>query len=176
KPGPVCYGLGGDKPTCSDANLVLGYLSPDFFAGGRIKLDAEAARAAIDTHIGMRLGLDTIGAAAGMFRVMNVNMGSAIREVSVERGYDPRDFPLVCAGGAGAIHAAMIGRELGIRTVLVPREVSILCAAGMLRTDLRHDLVRSFAVAFTPEDLKREALLAVLADLEAEGDALLSSE
>jgi len=176
KPGPVCYGLGGDRPTCSDANLVLGYLSPDFFAGGRIRLDADAARAAIDSHIGAPLGLDTVGAAAGMFRVMNVNMASAIREVSVERGYDPRDFPLVCAGGAGAIHAAMIGRELGIRKILVPREASILCAAGMLRTDLRHDLVRSFAVAFTPEDLKREPLLSVLADLEAEADTLLSSE
>ena len=176
KPGPVCYGLGGDRPTCSDANLVLGYLSADYFAGGRMQLDAAAARRAIAEKIARPLGLDPVGAAAGMYRVMNVNMASAIREVSIERGYDPRDFPLVCAGGAGAIHAAMIARELGIRTVLVPREASILCAAGMLRTDLRHDLVRSCATPFTARDLRDGVLLDLLRDLEAEAQALLRAE
>ena len=83
-----------------------------------------------------------------MYRVMTVGMASAIREISIERGLDPRDFPLVCAGGAGAIHAAMIARELGIARIMVPRVASVLCAAGMLATDLRHDLVRSFATTF----------------------------
>ena len=176
KPGPVCYGLGGGRPTCSDANLVLGYLSADYFAGGRMRLDAAAARRAIAEEIARPLGLDPVGAAAGMYRVMNVNMASAIREVSIERGYDPRDFPLVCAGGAGAIHAAMIARELGIGTVLVPREASILCAAGMLRTDLRHDLVRSCATPFTARDLRDGILLGLLRDMEAEAQALLRAE
>ena len=176
KPGPVCYGLGGGRPTCSDANLVLGYLSADYFAGGRMRLDAAAARRAIAGEIAGPLGLDTVAAAAGMYRVMNVNMASAIREVSIERGYDPRDFPLVCAGGAGAIHAAMIARELGIGTVLVPREASILCAAGMLRTDLRHDLVRSCAKPFTARDLRDGVLPGLLRDMEAEARALLRAE
>ena len=176
KPGPACYGRGGDRPTCSDANLLLGYLSADYFAGGRMRLDADAACRAIAGEIAGPLGFDPVAAAAGMYRVMNVNMASAIREVSIERGYDPRDFPLVCAGGAGAIHAAMIARELSIGTVLVPREASILCAAGMLRTDLRHDLVRSWATPFTARELDSEVLLSLLRDLEAEAHALLHAE
>lgn len=176
KPGPVCYGLGGEEPACSDANLVLGYLSADFFAGGRMKLDTDAARAAIDERIARPLGLDPVEAAAGMYRVMNVNMASAIREISIERGHDPRDFPLICAGGAGAIHAAMIARELGIRRVLVPREASIFCAAGMLRTDLRHDFVRSYATPFTADELDRGRLLDLLKEMEVEGQRTLETE
>ncbi len=147
-PGPACYGSGGTRPTCSDANLVLGYLSATDFAGGRMTLDADAAREAIERDIARPLGLDTVAAAAGMYRVMTVSMASAIREISIERGLDPRDYPLVCAGGAGAIHAAMIARELGIARIMVPRVASVLCAAGMLATDLRHDFVRSFATSF----------------------------
>ena len=176
KPGPVCYGLGGVEPTCSDANLVLGYLSETFFAGGRIRLDTAAATAAIEMRIAALLDLDVTRAAAGMYHVMNVNMASAIREISIERGYDPRDFPLICAGGAGAIHAGMIARELGIREVLIPREASILCAAGMLRTDLRHDLVRSYATPFTADRLDRERLAGLVAEMQAEGRDMLVAE
>lgn len=145
-PGPACYGRGGVEATCSDANLLLGYLSPDFFAGGRLRLDARAAHEAIERRIAHALGLDAVHAAYGMYHVMNVNMASAIREISVHKGWDPREFPLVCAGGAGAVHAAMIARELGIRRVLVPREASIFCASGMLQSDLKHDFVRSHAI------------------------------
>ncbi|MCD6681469.1 MAG: hydantoinase/oxoprolinase family protein [Burkholderiaceae bacterium] len=145
-PGPACYGRGGTQATCSDANLLLGYLSADFFAGGRLRLDAGAAREAIEREIAQPLAMDATRAAAGMYHVMNVNMASAIREISVQKGVDPREFPLVCAGGAGAIHAAMIARELGIARVLVPREASIFCASGMLRSDLKHDFVRSLAL------------------------------
>ncbi len=145
-PGPACYGRGGLEATCSDANLLLGYLSPDFFAGGRLRLDVQASREAIERRIAQPLGMDPVRAAYGMYHVMNVNMASAIREISVQKGWDPREFPLVCAGGAGAIHAAMIARELGIRRVLVPREASIFCASGMLRSDLKHDFVRSHAI------------------------------
>ena len=175
-PGPACYGFGGSRPTCSDANLVLGYLPTTDFAGGRMTLDIDAAREAIERDIARPLGLDTTAAAAGMYRVMTVGMASAIREVSIERGLDPRDFPLVCAGGAGAIHAAMIARELGIGRILVPRVASVLCATGMLTTDLRHDLVRSFATAFAAgiTDLRR---LEDLADtMSVEARAILATE
>ena len=176
KPGPACYGLGGTRPTCSDANLVLGYLSADYFAGGRLRLDTDAAEAAIGAHIAAPLGLDVVAAAAGMYRVMNVTMASAIREVSVERGRDPRGFPLVCAGGAGAIHAAMIARELGIERVLVPREASILCAAGMLRTDLRHDYVRSCAAIFSPAALEAGRLALLVEEMEDEAARTLAAD
>jgi len=175
-PGPACYGSGGTSPTCSDANLLLGYLSAEYFAGGSIQLDTTAAENAVRTHVAEPMGIDTVAAAAGMYRVMNVNMASAIREVSIERGYDPRDYPLVCAGGAGAIHAAMIARELGIRTILVPREASILCAAGMLRTDLRHDFVRSYATPFASSTVDGRHLLSLMQEMETEANALLDAE
>jgi N-methylhydantoinase A len=144
-PGPACYGRGGAEPTCTDANLVLGYLSAEYFAGGRIRLDAKAAERAIRERIARPLGMDVVEAAHGMVHVINVNMASAIREISVEKGYDPREFPLLCGGGAGPAHGAAIAAELGIRRIVVPRDSAIFCAAGMLRTDLKHDYVRSFA-------------------------------
>ena len=175
-PGPACYGRGGEEPTCSDANLVLGYLSPDFFAGGTMRLDAEAARAAIERRVAAPLGMDVVRAAWGMYQVMNVNMASAIREISVQKGWDPREFPLVCAGGAGAVHAAMIARELGIRRIVVPRDAAIFCASGMLRTDLKHDFVRSHAAVLgaSPED--RDRIGALVDAMAAEADAVLASE
>jgi len=176
KPGPVCYGLGGVEPTCSDANLLLGYLSADFFAGGRIRLDLAAARSAVAERVAKPLGLDVTAAAAGMYRVMNVNMASAIREISIQKGYDQREFPLICAGGAGAIHACMIARELGIWRILVPREASIFCAAGMLRSDLKHHLVRSHASVLDAQVLDHAAVLAQLDEMLARARALLASE
>jgi N-methylhydantoinase A len=142
-PGPVCYGRGGDAPTCTDADLVLGYLDADFFAGGRIKLDLAAAKAAIEERIATPLGLSLEEAALGMYRVINTNMAQGVREVTIKRGFDPREFPMVVAGGAGPLHACMIGRELELPLLIVPRESSIFCAAGMLMSDLRHDFVRS---------------------------------
>lgn len=174
-PGPACYGRGGVEATCSDANLLLGYLSPDFFAGGRLRLDVRAAREAIERRIAQPLGLDAVRAAYGMHQVMNVNMASAIREISVHKGWDPREFPLVCAGGAGAVHAAMIARELGIRRVLVPREASIFCASGMLQSDLKHDFVRSHAIVLA--DGTDPGPLAALADaMLEEASSALSAE
>ena len=176
RPGPACYGLGGSRPTCSDADLVLGYLSADYFAGGRMRLDARAAEAAIAEHIAAPLGLDVVAAAAGMYAVMNATMASAIREISVERGNDPRGLPLVCAGGAGAIHAAMIARELGIARVLIPREASILCAAGMLRTDLRHDYVRACAAVLSAASLAPGRLAGLVEEMEDEAARTLAAE
>ena len=176
QPGPACYGYGGSEPTCSDANLVLGYLNPEFFAGGRIRLDVAAARHAVSEHIAKPLGLDVSAAAAGMYRVMNVNMASAIREISIQKGYDQREFPLICAGGAGAIHVCMIARELGIRRILVPREASIFCAAGMLRSDLKHHLVRSHTSVLDARVLDHTVVLTHLDAMVAMAGKLLLDE
>ncbi len=154
-PGPICYGRGGTCPTCTDADLVLGYLDPGFFAGGKMKLDRNAAAAAIDEHIARPLNLSVEQAAAGMYQVINANMAQGVREVSIKRGYDPREFPLVAAGGAGPLHAAMICSELEIPMFIVPRESSIFCAAGMLMSDLQHDLVSSFVSTLDAVDWNR---------------------
>ncbi|NTU60689.1 MAG: hydantoinase/oxoprolinase family protein, partial [Deltaproteobacteria bacterium] len=113
-PGPACYGRGGELPACSDADLVLGYLNADYFAGGKIPLDLGAAKKAIEEKVGRPLGFTAEEAAAGMYDVINVSMAAAVREIAVNNGYDPRDFPLVTAGGAGPNHACRIALELGI--------------------------------------------------------------
>ncbi|MEW6486741.1 MAG: hydantoinase/oxoprolinase family protein [Thermodesulfobacteriota bacterium] len=173
-PGPACYGRGGALPTCSDADLLLGYLDADFFAGGRLKLDAKAAEAAIQEHIARPLGYDVAQAAAGMYEVINVSMAAAVREIAVKNGYDPRDFPLVTAGGAGPNHACMIALELGIPVVLIPRESSIFCAAGMLRSDLKHDFVRTYPGRLDRMD--REQFQSLFREMREEGVRLLRSE
>ena len=162
-PGPACYGRGGTEPTCTDANLVLGYISADFFAGGRMKLDVKAAERAIRDCIAKPLGMDVVQAAHGMIQVINVNMASAIREISVQKGYDPREFPILCAGGAGPIHGAAIAAELDIRSIVVPRDSSIFCASGMLRTDLKRDYVRSLAQPL-PQGREKNARIRELLD------------
>jgi N-methylhydantoinase A len=173
-PGPACYNRGGALPTCTDADLLLGYLDPDFFAGGRIPLDVNKARAAVEKFIAKPLKLDLYEAAAGMYHVINVNMAAAIREVSIKQGYDPRDFPLVVAGGAGPNHACMFARELEIPLMIVPRESSIFCAAGMLRSDLKHDFVRTFVALL--QDTEPAAVRKLFADMQSEGDKQLLSE
>jgi len=176
RPGPACYGLGGLEPTCSDANLILGYLNAEYFAGGKIKLDRSSAEYAIRSKIADPLGMSIEEAAYGMFHVMNVNMASAIREISVQRGYDPREFLLVCAGGAGPIHAAMIAMELEIPRILIPKESSIFCAAGMLLSDLKHDFVGTYHVVLSKESMDEARLLALVKKLRKDGEAVLSKE
>ncbi|GAB4178878.1 MAG: hydantoinase/oxoprolinase family protein [Rhodocyclaceae bacterium] len=173
-PGPACYGRGGVLPTTTDANVVLGYLDPGFFAGGRMRLDAPAARAAIEEHIARPMGLSVEQAAAGMYRVACNNMAQAIREVSIKRGYDPREFPLVAAGGAGPIHCCEIARELEIPLQIVPRAASVLCACGMLMSELKHDFVRTFVARLS--DLDWSALSALVAGMIAEGGRQLEAE
>jgi len=176
RPGPVCYGLGGNEPTCSDANLILGYLNEDFFAGGKMKLDFKGAERTIEEKVARPLNLSLVKGAYGMFHIMNVNMASAIREISVQRGYAPREFLLVCAGGAGPIHAAMIARELEIPKLLIPKESSIFCAAGMLLSDLKHDFVRTYHCMFSQETTDVSRFLSYVQELEAEGEKILSTE
>jgi N-methylhydantoinase A len=173
-PGPACYGRGGEQPTCTDSNVVLGYLDPDYFAGGTMPLLLDSAREAISRHVAEPLGLAVEEAAAGMYRVINTNMAHGVREITVERGLDPRDFPIVVAGGAGSLHACMIARELEIPTLLVPPTASVLCAAGMLLSDLQHDFVRSYVCRFG--DLDTNHLQELIATMREEGEAQLRME
>ncbi len=173
-PGPACYGKGGEEPACTDADLLLGYLDPVFFAGGKLALDLEAAERAVGRKIADPLGIDAADAAAGMYRVINTNMAHGVREVSIKRGHDPREFPLVVAGGAGPLHACMICQELEIPLFIVPRESSIFCAAGMLLSDLKHDFVRSLVARM--DRLDSLDLKKVVDEMKAEGDGTLAQE
>jgi N-methylhydantoinase A len=174
EPGPACYGRGGERPTCTDANVALGYLDPAYFAGGKLRLEAEAARRSIEQHVARPLGLDLEEAAAGMYRVINTNMAHGVREISVRRGLDPREFPLVVAGGAGALHACMIASELEIPELCVPPTASVLCAAGMLMGDLAQDYQRSYVCRFGDLDLDR--LRSLVDEMTAEGAAVLGGQ
>jgi len=153
-PGPVCYNRGGSDPTSTDADLLLGYLDPDFFSGGEINLNVDLTKKILQEKIAEPLNMDLIEAASGIYKVINANMANALRVVSIEKGYDPREFALIVAGGAGPIHAGMIAQEMEIPMVIVPRESSVFCAAGMLFSDLKHDLVRSYTIAFDSLNLK----------------------
>lgn len=173
-PGPVCYGFGGELPTVTDANLVLGYLDGDYFLGGKMKLDVEKATKAIKEKIADKLGLTVLEAARGIIDMVNVNMSNGIREITVKRGYDPREFPLVCAGGAGPIHSAAIAQELDCSLVIIPKASSIFCAAGMLMSDLRHDYVRVHREL--TNTLSLEKVHQILHELQEQGYETLESE
>ena len=143
KPGPAAYGNGGVEPTVTDANIVLGYLSPEAFLGGRRRLRSDLAEQAVRERIAEPLGLDVARAAAGFVRVVNENMVNAIGVVSLQRGIDPRPFLLVAGGGAGALHAGRLAAELGIERVLIPVEAGVISAYGMTVTDVRYDYART---------------------------------
>jgi N-methylhydantoinase A len=151
-PGPVCYDREGEEPACTDADLLLGYLDADFFAGGKYKLNKNKASKELEKKLTIPLDLSIIETAAGMYRVINMNMAQGVRQVSVERGYDPREFLMIVAGGAGPIHAGEICRELEIPMFVVPNVASIFCATGMLLGDLKHDYVRSYITRFSHID------------------------
>lgn len=170
-PGPACYGRGGKLPTVTDANHVLGYLD---FAGGELTLDGDAARRAIDQHVAKGLGIDAVEAAYGIYQVVNADMAAAISVVSVQRGYDPREFVLVVAGGAGPLHAGPIARDLQIPLVLIPRESSVFCAAGMLISDLKHDYVHTYAREFGEVDL--DAVASIYRGIVADATNTLEAE
>lgn len=157
EPGPACYLKGGTEPTVTDANLVLGYLTPKLI-GGEITLDIEAARRAVQ-KIADAMGLDLYRAAEGIISVVNENMLGALRLVSVQRGYDPRDFALVAFGGAGPLHANAIAKVLGSWPVLIPKGPGLLCALGDLVTDFRNEFARTYIRTFdqtTAEDVRRQ--------------------
>ena len=138
-PGPACYGLGGTEPTVTDAQLVLGRLRPGAYAASGLVLDLDKARAAIEARVARRLGLSVEAAAAGIIRVLEQNLLQAVEFISIERGYAPRRFTLVAAGGAGPMHGGGVARGLGCHRVYVPRDAGALCAIGMLHADVRQD-------------------------------------
>jgi N-methylhydantoinase A len=146
-PGPACYGRGGTDPTVTDANLLTGRLNPDYFLGGEMALDTDAARDALEP-LADEFGTSVREAAHGVLRVVNSNMANALKQVSLRRGHDPRDFVMVASGGAGPLHAATLGRELGVKETVVPRAPGQFSAWGMLLTDLRKDFARTNVRAF----------------------------
>jgi N-methylhydantoinase A len=143
-PGPVCYGRGGTRPTVTDANLVLGYLNPEALCGGEFKLQAAGVREALLREVGTPLGLDAVEAAHGVFRIVNANMANAIRRVSSQAGFDPREFCLLVYGGNGPVHAAKQAEELGITRLLVPKTSPAFSALGLLLADYAVDTQRSY--------------------------------
>lgn len=173
EPGPACYGQGGVEPTVTDANLVLGYLSPDGLLGGRLPLDIDRARKAV-ARIADPLGISVERAAYGMFTIVNNNMVNGIRRVSVERGYDPRDFVLVGGGGATAAHITALAHEMGIDTVILPKVASGLCAFGQIISDVKYNYMATSPLRLdTPEACGRIDQL--FREIEAKGvDHLVS--
>ena len=146
-PGPACYGKGGTLPTCTDVDLLLGYLDPDYFLGGRMRLLREPAERAVREHLAELLAVSVEEAAVGAFEVLNAGMAAGIRDMVVDHGLDPETMPMVVGGGAGPVHAAAVAMELGVREVIVPRQSGVFCAVGMLFADLKHDLVRSYCAS-----------------------------
>ena len=172
-PGPVCYGLGGTEPTVTDANLVLGRIN-DTIAGGALTLDAETARAAIQDKIATPLGLDLHRAAHGILQIVNYNMMGAIRNVSVERGYDPRDFALVAFGGAGPMHSISVARLLDMATVIAPPSPGVASAYGLLVADFKNDYARTSIQKPPKYDLG--AMEAIYRELEGDAARWLDAE
>ncbi|HEY2532328.1 MAG TPA: hydantoinase/oxoprolinase family protein [Xanthobacteraceae bacterium] len=167
-PGPACYGRGGEVTTITDCNLILGYLSPDNFLGGRMTLDCGKAHAAIE-RVAAPLSLDVAEAAEGIVRIIDVKMEEAIKPISTMRGHDLRDFMLLAFGGAGPLHAARIARDLGMAGVIVPLYPGVFSALGLLLSDVKHDYIRS---RMTPiAELTPDEVNAVFVQLETQARA-----
>jgi N-methylhydantoinase A len=171
EPGPVCYGRGGTEPTVTDANVVLGRIGAQSFLGGEMPLDVAAARRSVEQRVGTPLDMSATEAAHGIVRIAVAKMSLAVRGVSVERGYDPRDFALVAMGGAGPVHALEVARDLHIPQVVVPNLPAHFSALGMLMADVRQDYVRTYYRPLREADYA--ALAQIYAELLAAGHATL---
>ena len=174
RPGPACYGLGGVSPTVTDAQVVLGRLSPETYAGGAIRIDARLAHEAIERSIARPLGISCEASAAGIVRLMEQKLLHAVQRISIERGHDPRRFTLVPGGGAGALHGANVARLLGCPRVYVPRLAGAFCALGMLNADVRHDYAQVFIGGL--DDSAKERLVSGFAELEKRVRKTLANE
>ncbi len=174
QPGPACYNQGGTEPTISDANLVLGYLSEEGLLGGRLPLNLEKARVAVK-KIAEPLHLTVEQAAYGMFTIVNNNMVNGIRRVSVERGFDPRDFVLVGAGGATAAHIIALAREIGIETIVLPKLASGLCAFGQIISDVKYNYMATAPARLDNAELYRR-INQLFKSIEAKGVKHLASD
>src|SRR5439155_18289139 len=166
-PGPACYGRGGEEPTVTDANLLLGYLDAALPLAGGVELDRDAAERAV-AELARRLGLEVEETAAGIARVASAEMAQAGRVMTVERGTDPRELALLAFGGAGPLHAAAIADELGMSQIVVPRASGVLSALGLVVSERRRDLVES--VLLSGEELKTEAVAEVVHRLAERAD------
>ena len=173
EPGPICYGLGGEEPTITDANLILGYLDPAYFLGGKMKLDLAKARQIIQERIAAPLGMTVEEAAWGIHQIANENMANAARVHALERGKDPRRLPLFAFGGAGPVHAYRIAVSLGSPLLLAPLGAGVTSTVGFLSAPLAFDFVRSWPIELDAVDW--EAANQIFAEMEAEGEQLLLS-
>jgi N-methylhydantoinase A len=173
-PGPACYGRGGTRPTITDANLVLGRLNPGNFLGGEMGLDVDAASRAIAAHCAEPLGMEVVEAAHGIVEIANAAMTGAIRLISVQRGYDPRDYALVAFGGAGPLHACRLAAELELPLVVIPPSPGTTSALGLLVSDLRHDYTRT--LRRLSGALRGVELAGICAGMEAEAHAALVAD
>jgi N-methylhydantoinase A len=165
EPGPACYGRGGIRATVTDAFLVLGYLNPANFLGGRMKVDKQLSVAAVEEHVARPLGISVTEAAHGIFRVVISHMADLIHKVTIERGYDVRDFAMMAFGGGGPIHAGVLGQEIGVPKVIIPGAgmATALSAFGLMSSDLRHTVAQSRTLA---EPIKFEDVAAALDDVK----------
>jgi N-methylhydantoinase A len=174
RPGPVCYGRGGTRATVTDANLVLGQLDPDGFLGGRMRLDREGAERAIDEQVARPLGLTPVEAAVGIRRIVDSHMAGLLRQLTIGRGHDPRDFVLYAYGGAGPVHCCSYGAELGVRQIVIPATSMVQSAYGALASDLHLSAERSFLLRGGGgardlwDGLEAQAIEAPFASLEEE--------
>lgn len=173
-PGPACYGKGGQEPTNTDAQLVLGRLGADGLLGGQLPLDDRLARRAIEDYVASKFGWSLEDAASAMLTVANANIVNAIRLISIQRGHDPRDFALIAFGGGGPMHAVEVARELGIPHVVVPPNPGLASAFGMLHVDVRHDLVRPLFKR--QSELSADLLNGILDDLSRDAERLMAEE
>jgi len=170
-PGPACYGRGGGEPTVTDANLVLGYLNPRYFAGGAMELSLGAAARAIEERVARPLGLSLEDAAWGIHTIVNTNMELATRVVSIERGRDPRALALVAFGGSGPVHGCRLARALGIPRVILPAAAGVAAAIGLLAAELRFDVARTFVRRLDGVD--PEQVAAMFAEMAAQAVAVV---
>jgi N-methylhydantoinase A len=173
-PGPACYGRGGTRPTVTDANLVLGYLSARSRLGGSLALDTDAAVEAVRKHVADPLGMDVMDAAKGIVDIVNIQMEEAIKGISTMRGYDLRDFVLVGFGGAGPVHTAAMMEDLHMAGALIPAHPGVLSALGLMMADVQHDYVRSRLDDL--DALTGPDMMAIVDDLAAAARADLSDE
>ena len=173
-PGPICYGQGGEEPTITDANLTLGRLDPAYFLGGEMGLSIDAARDGIARHCAEHMQLDTVACANGIVEIANAAMTNALRVMTVQRGYDPRDLVMVAFGGAGPLHANRLCVEMHIGMLIVPPSPGTASALGLLVTDLKHEFSRTRIMQEDEEDL--DEINGLFASMEAEGRAVLQRE
>ena len=173
-PGPACYNLGGDQPTVTDANLILGRLNADYFNGGEMPLFPDLSRRAIEKRIAEPLGMSVEEAAMGIIKVINANMEKGISSVTIQRGIDTREWSLASFGGSGGLHALDIARDLNMRRVAIPPFAGTFSAIGLLVSDTRHDYVQT--ITMPEDDLNLEEMTRIFRDLEEKGRLQLKDE